>query len=86
MKTQPLASADRQSPDEIVAAIIAVQSYLSAEGQAAPADQAAESGWQAAAKLSVQSLQPTKLTTPPRWNTIERLRRGTSGLYGIVGL
>lgn len=72
--------------DEIVAAIIAVQMLLSAENTAPPEEQPSASGWHHAAKLSVQSLRPVELSTPPRWNTIERLRRSAGGFYGITGL
>ncbi len=87
VKIQPYASADRHvSDDEIAAAIAGVQAYLDMEQPRVPEEQATDSGWQRAAKLSVQSLRPVKLATPPRWNTIERLRRGSGGFYGIVGL
>ena len=87
MKIQPYSSVDGQlADDEIVAAIAAVRSYLDMEQPTAPVEQTAESGWQRAAKLSVQSLHPVKLATQPRWNTIERLRRGSGGFYGVLGL
>lgn len=78
---------EAQPDDELTAALVAVQSYLDAE-RAAPAQPIAAppSGWHASAKLSVQHLRPVKTRVAPRWNTIERLRRGTSGGYGVTGL
>lgn len=87
MEIQPSAVADGQLPhDEIVAAIIGVQTFLSTQEPAPPAEQSSASGWHDAAKLSFQGLRPVKRFTPPRWNTIERLRRSTGGFYGVIGL
>ncbi len=73
--------------DELAAALAAVQAYL--DTQAVPVqpveDVAEMTGWQRSAKLSVQGLRPTRTESPPRWNTIERLRRA-SGFFGVVGL
>lgn len=87
MEIQSSASvAGQLTDDEVVAAIIAVQTLLSTETTALLEEQPSESGWHHAAKLSVQSLRPAKLSTPPRWNTIERLRQSSGGFYGITGL
>ena len=86
LERQPVEIQPSASDDEIVAVIIAVQTLLSTEASAPPQEQEIESGWHHAAKLSIQSLRPVKLVTPPRWNTIERLRRSSGGFYGITGL
>jgi hypothetical protein len=72
--------------DEIAAAIIAVQTFLSDEAPAPQSEAQPESGWHRSAKLSIQNLRPARLSTAPRWNTIERLRRSMGGFYGITGL
>lgn len=87
MEIQPSASSASQlADDEIVAAIIGVQTLLSTEATSSSPEQPIESGWHHAAKLPVQRLRPAKLSTLPRWNTIERLRRSSGGFYGITGL
>ena len=70
--------------DEVAAAIAAVQAYLAIE-EPSRQPTAESTGWQRSAKLPVQGLRPARIAAPPRWNTIERLRRA-SGFYGVVGL
>jgi hypothetical protein len=79
-------NAGQLADDEIVAAIIAVQMFVNDEVSASSDERQADSGWHRSGKLSVQSLRPARLSIPPRWNTIERLRRSIGGLYGITGL
>ncbi len=74
--------------EEVVAALAAVQAYLAAElevEQQTITDNAADR-WPDSAKLVVQNLQPMRTPVPPRWSTIERLRRGPGGGYGVTGL
>ena len=70
--------------DEAAAVVAALAAYRAAEDQPAVAPETVR-GWQQAAKLQVQGLQPQRTARPPRWNTVERLRR-VSGFGGVIGL
>ena len=70
--------------DEEIAALIAVSLVMSEEADTTRVE---ENGWRHSAKLSTQQLRPARIAVPPRWNTIERLRNGTSrGFFGVIGL
>ena len=72
-------------PDDEAAAVVAVlAAYLAGEDQSQSVAQEATSGWQQSAKLQVQGLQPMRTACPPRWNTVERLRRASS-FGGVTG-
>lgn len=72
---------------EAIAAIAAVTLLLEAEAAATSAEQPLPppAGWSAASRLIVQGLAPTRVPAPPRWNTIERLRRAGRSRGGVVG-
>jgi hypothetical protein len=71
--------------DEAAAVVAALAAYLAAEDQPQSVEQAITSSWQQSAKLAMQGLQPRRTARPPRWNTIERVRRA-SGFSGVIGL
>ncbi len=82
-------TASSSAPDEdFVAALIAVQAFLAEEqgGVQAATSNTNTDRWRESAKLVVQDLQPRRIAVPPRWSTIERLRRSTGGGYGVTGL
>lgn len=64
--------------DEAAAIVAALAAYLAGEDQSQAAAQETVSGWQQSAKWQMQGLQPQRPARPPRWNTIERLRRASS--------
>lgn len=72
---------------EAAAAMAAVACLLEAEAaaQAAAAQGGPPEGWRDTARLIAQGLIPTRLPAPPRWGSIERLRRAGRGGSGIVG-
>lgn len=86
-----LSTANSSAPEadeEVVAALVAVQAYLTAEhgtAQHATTD-TQHSRWRESAKLVVQNLQPMRPAVSLRWSTIERVRRGAGGGYGVTGL
>jgi hypothetical protein len=72
--------------DEATAAVTAVMCILEEEAAAAASEEQAETvGWQEAARLTVQGLEPARLPVAPTWGHIERLRRAGRGGTGIVG-
>lgn len=70
--------------DEAAAVVAALAAYLAADEQPQSA-QETMSGWQQSTKLQVQGLRPVRTARPPRWNTIERMRRQSS-FGGVTGL
>ncbi len=73
--------------EELAAAMVAVASYLAAEQEARAGEQlAAVSGWQASKVLISQGLGPARARTRPTWSNLERLRLGSRGFVGIVGV
>lgn len=73
--------------EELAAAMVAVACYLAAEQEARDrARAAAISGWQASKVLISQGLGPARARTRPTWSNLERLRLGSRGFVGIVGV
>lgn len=72
---------------EAAAAIAAVACLLEEEAAAlaGAGAGAAREGWRDAARLIAQGLIPTRLPAPPRWGSVERLRRAGRGGSGVVG-
>ena len=65
--------------EELAAAMVAVARYLAAEQEARDRERAvALSGW--------QGLGPARARTRPTWSNLERLRLGSRGFVGIVGV
>lgn len=60
--------------DEAAAIMAALAAHITTD-QPPLIKQATASGWHHSAKLQTQGLQPLRTARPPRWNTIERLRR-----------
>lgn len=75
--------------DELVAALAAVEAFLTEAQAAAIQTQApvleARPSWQASARLAAIGLRPARVP-PPRWHTIERYRHSWSGMTGVIGL
>ncbi|HSH78249.1 MAG TPA: hypothetical protein VLA19_06925 [Herpetosiphonaceae bacterium] len=69
------------SDEEVAAALVAVALVLAEE---APATSSDGDGWRHTAKLSVQKVPPVRITVPPTWNRVERLRRGLSGGFSAI--
>ncbi len=73
--------------EELAAAMVAVACYLAAEQEARDHERAmAISGWQASKVLISQGLGPARARTRPTWSNLERLRLGSRGFVGIVGV
>jgi hypothetical protein len=72
---------------EAAAAMAAVACLLEEEAaaMASAAPDREPAGWRDAARLIAQGLIPVRLPAPPRWGSIERLRRAGRGRSGIVG-
>lgn len=73
--------------DEGVAVFAAITAYLAEED--ARHEQPTEvgmAGWQQARLLLIQNITTQRVPHPPRWHTVERLRRAGAGQPGIVGL
>lgn len=73
------------SEDEVAAALVAISCYLAAEEQ--PTEQEpSEWRWRASGILSVQRMCFVRSSKPPKWGTIERIRRAERGGTGILGM
>lgn len=73
--------------EELAAAMVAVTCYLAAEQEARDRERAAAiSGWQASKVLISQGLGPARARTRPTWSNLERLRLGSRGFVGIIGV
>lgn len=68
--------------DEAAAIMAAMSVYLASSSQELETSEHAASGWQHATKLQIQGLRATRTARPPRWSTIERLRRA-QGSFGF---
>jgi hypothetical protein len=75
--------------EEAAAALVAVSIYLVQE-QALLEQQLATVRerwqWQASRVLLNQGIRPTRTAVRPKWNNIDRLRRGGDAMTGIVGM
>jgi hypothetical protein len=75
--------------EEAAAALVAVSIYLAQE-QALAAQQLAAVQerwqWQASRVLLNQGIRPTRTAVRPKWNNVDRLRRGGNAMTGIVGM
>jgi len=73
--------------EEAAAAIAAITLLLSEEAShvaLAPSEPPAR--WRDSMRLIAQGMSPMRVPVPPRWHTIERLRRAGRGGMGIVGM
>ncbi|MEF3274643.1 MAG: hypothetical protein K6356_09635 [Chloroflexus sp.] len=73
--------------EEAAAAVAAITLLLmeqAVQRGTAPAEPLAR--WHDSMRLIVQGIPPVRVPTPPRWSTIERLRRVGRGSLGIVGM
>ncbi len=74
------------SEEETAAAVAAIMTLLTEENTVIGDQPALPTRWQDSMRLIAQGMSPMRLPVPPRWSTIERLRRAGRGGMGIVGM
>ncbi len=74
------------SAEEAAAAVAAIMTLLTEEEVVIDDQPASLTRWQDSMRLIAQGMPPMRLPVPPRWSTIERLRRAGRGGMGIVGM
>lgn len=75
------------SEEELAAALTAVARHLAIEQEAAAAEATQPvPGWRASKVLISHGLGPARARTRPTWANLERLRLGSRGFVGIVGV
>ncbi len=78
-----LVQKEAPTPDEVAAAIVAIELYLGQIGEA----ELPPTGWRDSARLASQGLMPVPARARLRWRSAERIsRQSGAGLSGVTGL